>query len=344
MINYCWSKWFCLMDRQSPYNHADRETDVSLSLPSMKFGDHSMPPIEFSLLLHDQLLKISCPVMISNNTGIPLDFCEASTPQNFVKLMSSSSIDNIMSKTSIKNSKNLNIRRGSDSAIRRSSATQRPSFSSGGSLSNKDSMKGDKNNMFINQDSSNAITLIIYMPYDHMNSCELLVYLDWTLEEVFDQISIQLGLSNNHRKISLYSFVPWENGKYGSEVIADPPVNDDSFFSQKRRSSSSSTRQDNDGVGSSPEYKGGSPEHDEESSNFLSSKNLFSRISNVNIMGVNEDNGSDDSIPLNMRLNMVATSFDVLPMSTGVFELESNHLRLCHQAELLLYKQIMVLQ
>ena len=72
MVNYCWSKWFCLMDRQNPYNHADRETDITISLPSMEFGDHCMPPIEFSLLLQDQLLKISCPVIICNSTGIPL--------------------------------------------------------------------------------------------------------------------------------------------------------------------------------------------------------------------------------------------------------------------------------
>jgi len=72
MVNYCWSKWTCLMDRQNPYNYADRETDITVSLPSMEFGDHCMPPIEFSLLFQDQLLKISCPVIICNSTGIPL--------------------------------------------------------------------------------------------------------------------------------------------------------------------------------------------------------------------------------------------------------------------------------
>jgi len=60
------------MDRQNPYNHADRETDITISLTSMEFGDHIMPPIEFSLLLQEQVLKISCPVLICNSSGIPL--------------------------------------------------------------------------------------------------------------------------------------------------------------------------------------------------------------------------------------------------------------------------------
>jgi len=256
--------------------------------------------------------------------------------------MSSHSIDNIMSKNSIKNS--ISNRRLSETTTRRNSATQRPSISSGG-LSNKTDTKELKSekNIFSDLDSSNAITLIVYMPFDHFNTCELLVYPDWTLEEVFDQVSLQLGLNNNHRKISLYSFVSWENGKYGSAIITDPPVSDDSFFTQKRKSSNTfSFSPEKDGLGSSPD-RGGSPEPDQtENSNFLSSKNLFSRISNVNV-STNEDTGNDESIPLNMKLNMVATSYEVLPMTMTVLELESNHLRLCHQAELLLYKQIEVL-
>jgi hypothetical protein len=260
--------------------------------------------------------------------------------------MSSHSIDNIMSKNSIKNS--ISNRRNSETTTRRNSATQRPSISSSG-LSNKTDTKELKSekNIFTDPDSSNAITLILYMPFDHFNTCELLVYPDWTLEEVFDQVSLNLGLNNNHRKISLYSFVSWENGKYGSSVITDPPVSDDSFFTQKRKSSNTlsfSPEKDQAGLGGSPEFRGGSPEPDQaENSNFLSSKNLFSRISNVNILSTNEDTGNDESIPSNMKLNMVATSYEVLPMTMTVLELESNHLRLCHQAELLLYKQIEVL-
>ena len=349
MINYCWSKWFCLMDKQNPYHHAERETDTMISLPSMDFGDNLMPAIEFSLLLQDQLLKISCPIIICNSTGMPLDFCESSTPQNYVKLMSSPSIENIMNKSSIKSSKSTtSIRRGSDSIIRRSSDTQRPSISmmqsDVGSFSNIADLKTDKSiNMFSNPDLSNAITLKIYMPFDHFNSCELLVFPEWTLEEVFDQISMQLGLNKNHRKMSSYSFISWENGKYGANAVIDSPSKDDSFFSQKRKSTTSPTASspERDRMSSSPEFRGGSPEQDRDSSTFLSSKNLFSRISNVNIMGTNEDaNNNIDSIPSNMKLNMVASIQEVLPMSTTVLELVSNHLRLCHQAELLLYQQV----
>lgn len=251
-----------------------------------------------------------------------------------------------MSKNSIKNS--ISNRRLSETTTRRNSATQRPSICSSGGLSNKTDTKELKSekNIFSDNDSSNAITLIVYMPFDHFNTCELLVYPDWTLEEVFDQVSLQLGLNNNHRKISLYSFVSWENGKYGSAIITDPPVSDDSFFTQKRKSSNTfSFSPEKDGLGSSPErFRGGSPEPDQaENSNFLSSKNLFSRISNVNIVSTNEDTGNDESIPLNMKLNMVATNYEILPMTMTVLELESNHLRLCHQAELLLNKQIEVL-
>jgi hypothetical protein len=215
--------------------------------------------------------------------------------------------------------------------------------SGGGSLSNV----VDKGmNLFMNPDLSNSITLIIYMPFDHFNSCELLVFPEWTLEEVFDQISIQLGLNKNHRKMSSYSFISWENGKYGSGTVIDSPGNDDSFFSQRRKSSTSpmAFSPEKDRMSSSPEFRGGSPEQDRDSSTFLSSKNLFSRISNVNIMGTNEDtnNNNNESIPSNMKLNMVASIQDVLPMSITVLELSSNHLRLCHQAELQLYQQIEV--
>lgn len=334
MINYGWSKWFNLMDRHTPYNHSERESDLTMSLPSMNFFDnYCMPAIELSLLFQDQLLKVSCPILLCNSTGLTLDFCEASSPQNYVRLMSSPSIDNIMSR----NNKSTKV------STKRNSETKRFSFSGmQGVVSNaniydsKESTNREKN---FDIDHSNAIKIVIHMPFDHMNKCEVLANPEWTLAEVFEQVSVNLAVNSSHRKLTSYAFFTFENGKLLTPPVKDPPTNDESIFSRRKSASPvafSPEKGDNGLDEDNNELVG-----DEDSSSFRS-KNIFSRISSVNLMSNNEDSSSidDDGIPVSMKLNMIAARGDVLPMSTIVLELVSNHVMLCHESEIQLCKQI----
>ena len=79
MLNYCWSKWVKVFTRSSPYSASERIAEVVLASMEMVYqgSDLSLPPLGLSLSIREHFIRISCPVLISNRTGLQLDFCEA---------------------------------------------------------------------------------------------------------------------------------------------------------------------------------------------------------------------------------------------------------------------------
>lgn len=90
MLNYCWSKWIVIFTRSAPY--AASERIESLTLPSMELtyqtSEILLPRLELNLSIREQVVRISCPIMINNRTGMQLDFCDGSSTENFVPLTS----------------------------------------------------------------------------------------------------------------------------------------------------------------------------------------------------------------------------------------------------------------
>ena len=79
VLNYCWSKWVKVFTRSSPYPSSERVAEVVLSSMEMVYqgSDLSLPPLGLSLSMREHFIRIACPVLISNRTGLQLDFCEA---------------------------------------------------------------------------------------------------------------------------------------------------------------------------------------------------------------------------------------------------------------------------
>ena len=79
VLNYCWSKWVKVFTRSSPYPTSERVAEVVLASMEMVYqsSDLSLPPLGLSLSMREHFIRIACPVLISNRTGLQLDFCEA---------------------------------------------------------------------------------------------------------------------------------------------------------------------------------------------------------------------------------------------------------------------------
>lgn len=86
MLNYCWSKWNLVFSRTSPYSTTERSTDLTLT--SMNFMHQSkeltLPTVDLSMVMKENLVRFSCTVLISNRTGMDLELCESSATENFV--------------------------------------------------------------------------------------------------------------------------------------------------------------------------------------------------------------------------------------------------------------------
>jgi hypothetical protein len=90
MLNFSWSKWSKIFTKNKPYKM--KETIIEIALDSLELlhqDNSSSQPIEFMLptitlilSLRENFLRISCPVVISNRSGLPLLICESDN-QNF---------------------------------------------------------------------------------------------------------------------------------------------------------------------------------------------------------------------------------------------------------------------
>jgi hypothetical protein len=95
LLNYCWSKWTKIFTRTNPYPATEKLIDISLHSMDLIYRtmDLALPTLDLTLSVREHIFRISCPNIISNRTGLSLDFCESSTPDSFIPLKSQASID-----------------------------------------------------------------------------------------------------------------------------------------------------------------------------------------------------------------------------------------------------------
>lgn len=98
MLNYCWSKWVKIFTRSSPYPSSEKIVEATLqSLDFCYQGEHlTIPAIDITISLREHFIRLSCPLIISNRTGLQLDFCESSNPDNYVPQSSQRGADQLV--------------------------------------------------------------------------------------------------------------------------------------------------------------------------------------------------------------------------------------------------------
>ena len=86
MLNYCWSKWTLVFSRTTPFSSTERSTELTLT--SMNFihqnKELTLPSVDVFMTMKEYLIRFSCPVLISNRTGLSLDLCESSATDSYI--------------------------------------------------------------------------------------------------------------------------------------------------------------------------------------------------------------------------------------------------------------------
>lgn len=91
MLNFSWSKWSKIFTKNKPYKMKETIIEITLDSLELLYQDNSnLQPIEFMLpnitiilSLRENFLRISCPVVISNRSGLPLFICESDNQNHY---------------------------------------------------------------------------------------------------------------------------------------------------------------------------------------------------------------------------------------------------------------------
>ncbi len=89
MVNYCWSKWVKLLSKHNPYAPNEKTVEIvmnsmDLMLDSDAVDALHLPSLVLNISLREHLVRISCPVFISNRSGIPLDIADYAVKEQFI--------------------------------------------------------------------------------------------------------------------------------------------------------------------------------------------------------------------------------------------------------------------
>jgi hypothetical protein len=90
LLNYCWSTWVKIFTRNNPYPTSERLTEVTLTSMELVYSNidpHILPPLGITFAMREHVLRISCPVLISNRTGLQIDFCESSVQVRCIHML-----------------------------------------------------------------------------------------------------------------------------------------------------------------------------------------------------------------------------------------------------------------
>ena len=245
MLNFCWSKWVQLLSKTSPFSTAEKQQDISLC--SMDFhagagkGSFNIPAIDITMSMKENVVKFTCPLVVSNCTGLQVELCEPSNHDAFISHCSQTRIESLIpvqdsdksARALVKpvkidyfsRSHNYNLEvsdtesdgDGDGSTAASTIATeQQPETEEVGSMGKESSIRLQSSNALISNNIGNKgratrrlINLIIHSPSDHLQSFETQAYEDWTLHDVFKELKPKLALSADNQQASKYLFFPW---------------------------------------------------------------------------------------------------------------------------------------
>ena len=238
MLNFCWSKWVQLLSKTSPFSTTEKQQDISLC--SMDFhagagkGSFNIPAIDITMSMKENAVKFTCPLVISNCTGLQLELCEPSNHDAFISHCSQTRIETLIPAQDSDKSARTMTKPAKADYFSRTYYNLEENDAEGGSdgnvtaskikteqLEGVEESKGKDTSMRLSLNSSLAnnmdkgkahrrgVNLIIHSPSDHLRSFEIKAYEDWTLHDVFRELKPKLALSSDNQQASKYLFFPW---------------------------------------------------------------------------------------------------------------------------------------
>lgn len=370
MLNFCWSKWTQLLGKSSPFSTAEKSQDISLN--SMDFyggpgkSTFNIPALDITMLVKENVVKFTCPLIISNCTGLQLELCEPSNHESFISHCSQTRIETLIP---------IHHSEKEAKKAQKTTSLTKDIFTRDSEYSDRESEKsdnvGDVSSLALNGDGVESnpvlnnlvgkdieqgrrltkkfITLIIHSPSDHLQSFEVRALEDWTLHDVFREVKPKLALSPDNQQASKYLFFPWKEESKMIKRKIGHSITDDIDVASTGQQIEPETSQTSSVTQASPpdaltERKGRTQGKNCTSFSFyvdIYLPEFYFTESRWSILRSSVLQKDVIEIPLTMQMDMLSDwSTPHCNMSTKVSDLKYYRLRLSHEDEWNIFKQV----
>jgi hypothetical protein len=98
LLNYCWSKWTKILSKNNPFPATEKLYEIPLTSMNLlhQSSDLTLPTVDVICSMRENLVRISCPVIIRNCTGLQLDIAEAASLDMFTPHSSQLPIETVV--------------------------------------------------------------------------------------------------------------------------------------------------------------------------------------------------------------------------------------------------------
>lgn len=356
IVNYGWSKWVKLFARTNPFP-SEKLVEIVLSPLQAFHGDKKFvfPSLDVSMLVKENVIRFSSPITISNCSGLALAYCDDDSYQAYLPHFGALSAEKYITfpahESSSKNleSQSMDISENEhddDDSIQRKSVDTLSSGSIADADVDENFAVGDTGTSIVpisepKEVKKGTIPLIIHLPNDHLQYLEYDAEVGSTLREVFSNVIAKIVINKSFQKENEFMFVPWESGVKGSMYIDFSPNTEQSLFSKNSKLESYDEEPEDDDDDEDNSVRTGIMPRRRSS--------MFARSDGPSLESINSQkfiDTTDSNLPPFLRLGMLfscnRTLTSTLYMSTTVDNLPHTRLRLCHNSELSLYRQILL--
>jgi hypothetical protein len=220
-----------------------KEKNNELVLQSMNLSFHgkaiNLPALTVIMAVEENYIIFSAPMVISNRTGLQLDFREPSEGNMFIPHTSQVSALSLLkaslSPTNIaKKKKNSSNNLEFDPASILMHTDKEPVFEGDSDDENDSESDADSEEspevVQSSPTTTDSRTLFVHMPTDHFHRVDIVASSTDTLSHVFDQLKHKMQYVTSFKRSDFHFFV-WENGRLDvKKVIPPPTASEDSRF------------------------------------------------------------------------------------------------------------------
>jgi hypothetical protein len=98
MLNYCWSKWTKILSKNNPFPTVEKQFEIPLSSMNLfhQGSDLNLPIVDVICSMRENIIRISCPIIIRNCTGLQLDIAESASLDLFTPHSSQPPIETVV--------------------------------------------------------------------------------------------------------------------------------------------------------------------------------------------------------------------------------------------------------
>jgi hypothetical protein len=332
LLNYTWSPWVNILGTR-PFPTTEKILELVLTSLTLSYEDRTLflPDLNIQISLLENNLRLSCPFWLSNRSGYSLEFSGSGSSDEVLPMETEASIENYITGENI-----IPDKRGSFGLIVGTNWSSRSTLSPVDAevqspeydavfMNNSAISPIHEESPTVTSDSMEMVAdvnLKVFLSVNHFASVEVSLpctscILDVILHVISSSSSKDLPL-----KAADYGIMYWDSGDAPGHKLETSPLAEETVFSNFRNS-----------------LKVDNPTALTTGKSFSSSSSLSSLRSTPADV---DDDGDilDGDVPLKCKYNMIAEcSLECIPLKIKVSMLTCNRLRLCHLAELAVFRQ-----